>query len=344
MLPGRRPSPAADAVLEARRARGSPTGGPASPGRAGTAGSGRRLGRGSARWRTRPQVGQVVDVGDQPRLGAVGQVAVGEQDHRRAVGERDPGRLDRRVEAVGRGLRRDDRHRRLAVAAEHRLQQVGLLGLGRQAGRRAAALHVDDHSGSSSAITASRSSRTSARCPGRTWWSRRARRRTPRRAPRRSPAISSSAWKVVTPKFLCLDSSCRMSEAGVIGYAPRNSGSFGPAARRDQAVGQREVAGDVAVGAGRHLGRLDLVRTAKSSVVSPKFQPALNAAMLASRCRASWRTCARGTARASLGRPVYIQDSRPSANMFLPARRPCDRPNVLQRLDVSEVSATGCTL
>ncbi len=39
------------------------------------------------------------------------------------------------------------------------------------------------------------------------------------------PAISSSAWKVRTPKRLCLDSSCRMSLAGVIGYAPRNSGS-----------------------------------------------------------------------------------------------------------------------
>jgi hypothetical protein len=31
------------------------------------------------------------------------------------------------------------------------------------------------------------------------------------------PAISSSAWKVVTPNALCLLSSCRMSEAGVIG-------------------------------------------------------------------------------------------------------------------------------
>ncbi len=31
------------------------------------------------------------------------------------------------------------------------------------------------------------------------------------------PAISSSAWKVRTPKCLCLASSCRMSEAGVIG-------------------------------------------------------------------------------------------------------------------------------
>ena len=32
-----------------------------------------------------------------------------------------------------------------------------------------------------------------------------------------TPAISSSAWKVRTPKRLCLHSSCRMSEAGVIG-------------------------------------------------------------------------------------------------------------------------------
>ena len=31
------------------------------------------------------------------------------------------------------------------------------------------------------------------------------------------PAISSSAWKVRTPKRLCLASSCRMSLAGVIG-------------------------------------------------------------------------------------------------------------------------------
>lgn len=31
------------------------------------------------------------------------------------------------------------------------------------------------------------------------------------------PAISSSAWNVRTPKFLWRDSSCRMSEAGVIG-------------------------------------------------------------------------------------------------------------------------------
>lgn len=39
-----------------------------------------------------------------------------------------------------------------------------------------------------------------------------------------TPAISSSAWKVRTPKFLCLASSCRMSDAGVMGYEPRKSG------------------------------------------------------------------------------------------------------------------------
>ena len=41
----------------------------------------------------------------------------------------------------------------------------------------------------------------------------------PKEAPMAAPmpAISSSAWKVRTPKALCLDSSCRMSDAGVIG-------------------------------------------------------------------------------------------------------------------------------
>ena len=41
----------------------------------------------------------------------------------------------------------------------------------------------------------------------------------PKAAPRAAPMpeISSSAWNVRTPNCLCLDSSCRMSEAGVIG-------------------------------------------------------------------------------------------------------------------------------
>ena len=38
-------------------------------------------------------------------------------------------------------------------------------------------------------------------------------------------AISSSAWNVRTPKFLYLLRSCKISDAGVIGYEPRNNGS-----------------------------------------------------------------------------------------------------------------------
>ena len=46
---------------------------------------------------------------------------------------------------------------------------------------------------------------------------------TPSEPPKLAPieeqiaAISSSAWKVFTPKFLCFDNSCKISEAGVIG-------------------------------------------------------------------------------------------------------------------------------
>ena len=45
--------------------------------------------------------------------------------------------------------RGDHRDRRVGVAAVDRLIQIGLLGLRRQARRRAAALRVDDHDGSS---------------------------------------------------------------------------------------------------------------------------------------------------------------------------------------------------
>ena len=38
------------------------------------------------------------------------------------------------------------------------------------------------------------------------------------------PAISSSACKVLTPKFLYVLKYCRISVAGVIGYDQRNNG------------------------------------------------------------------------------------------------------------------------
>jgi hypothetical protein len=54
-------------------------------------------------------------------------------------------------------------------------------------------------------------------------------------APRAAPAaaISSSAWNECTPNDFSFDNSCRISLAGVIGYAPRKSGNT---ARRDAAT------------------------------------------------------------------------------------------------------------
>ena len=87
---------------------------------------------------------QRAGVGDPPRLARVGQEQVGEQDHRRAVADGDPRRLVGGLEALARRGGRHHRQRRLAVAAVDGHQQVRLLGLGRHAGRRAGALHVDD--------------------------------------------------------------------------------------------------------------------------------------------------------------------------------------------------------
>ena len=84
-----------------------------------------------------------VDVGQLPRLGAVGEIAVAQEHHRGAVLERDAHGLDRCIEAVSGRTRGDDRHRRLPVAAVHRHHQIGRLGFGGQTGGRAAALDVD---------------------------------------------------------------------------------------------------------------------------------------------------------------------------------------------------------
>ena len=70
-----------------------------------------------------------------------------------------------------------------------------------------------------------------------------------------TPAISSSAWKVVTPKRLVLAQ--LVEDVGGRGdrVGPEEHRQPGLHAAGDQAVGQREVAGDVAVGAGRHRRR-----------------------------------------------------------------------------------------
>ena len=84
-------------------------------------------------------------VGDQPRLGPVGQVAVRQHDDRRPVDQRDTDGLDGGREAVGRRLRGQHRHRGLAVASVKRLRQVGLLGLGGHTRGRPGPLDVANH-------------------------------------------------------------------------------------------------------------------------------------------------------------------------------------------------------
>ena len=95
----------------------------------------------------------------------------------------------------------DHRHRGLAVAAEHRLQQVGLLGLGRQAVDGPPRWMSMMTSGSS-VMTARPMASVLSAMPGPQVSV------TARAPPKAAPiaaqmaAISSSAWNVVTPKFL----------------------------------------------------------------------------------------------------------------------------------------------
>ena len=178
-------------------------------------------------------------------------------------------------------LRRDDRHRRLAVAPVHRLQQVGLLGLGRQAGGRTAALDVADD----------QRQFERHRQPDRLALERDSR---PRGGRHRQRTAEGGAQRGPDTGDLVLGLECANAEALVLGQLVQDVAGRGdrvgaeeqrqPGAlrRRDQAVRQGEVAGDVAVGAGRQRGRLDLVGTANASVVSPKFQPARKAVMFAS--------------------------------------------------------------
>src|SRR5438034_7258445 len=71
-------------------------------------------------------------------------------------------------------------------------------------------------------------------------------------------AISSSAWIVRTRNRLCNASSCRMSLAGVIGYAPYTTGSFERWGRQDPPR-ERAIAGHRPVEPRRHLRCLDRV-------------------------------------------------------------------------------------
>ncbi len=78
-------------------------------------------------------------------------------------------------------------------------------------------------------------------------------------------------------------------------------------------------------------------------MVSPKFQPLLNAVTLASRMSGTLaKRRSRNVIVDSVGRP-YIQESRPSANMFLArAASLRDRPNSLTASTVMPVRSIGC--
>src|SRR5438552_9416072 len=108
-----------------------------------------------------------------------------------------------------------------------------------------------------------------------------------------------------------------MSDAGVIGYAPRNSGrpercdaAISPYASARLPLMLRYVPGGTVAG-------FTSYETPNASVVSPKFQPALKAVMLASATSGRCTNLVRMKSSVdSVGRE-YIHDSSPSANMFL---------------------------
>ena len=91
--------------------------------------------------RERREIGRIRHL---PRFGGISDVTVGQQHNRGHVLHRDPAGLDRAFESIARAAGGDHRHRCIAIAAIDRLIEIALLGLGRQAGGRAAALRIDD--------------------------------------------------------------------------------------------------------------------------------------------------------------------------------------------------------
>jgi len=85
--------------------------------------------------------------GDAPGLRTIREIAVGQNDDRHHVFERDATGFECGPETIaGRG-RGQHGNRSFRIAAEHRLQQIGLLGLRRQSGGRPTALNVADYEG-----------------------------------------------------------------------------------------------------------------------------------------------------------------------------------------------------
>ena len=80
-----------------------------------------------------------------PRLGAVGDIAIREKDHRDHELDRDSHRFHSHVKTISRALSSDNWEWRFAIPSEHGQQEVGLFGFRREAGARPASLHIDNH-------------------------------------------------------------------------------------------------------------------------------------------------------------------------------------------------------
>ena len=247
---------AADPVLEPRRARNRP-------------GPGKRLGVALVREevvavvgvgrKPRRDVGQRSDVRDEPRLRAVGEIRVREQEDRRAVLHGDARSLDRGVEASRRCRRSDDGHGRLRVAPEQDHEQIRLLRLGRHAGGRPCPLHVDHDERELEGHRETHRLRLQDDA-------------RPRRgghaecAPERSSESSARRRDLVfgleRADAELLQRGELLEDVGRGGDRVRAEEQRKPRelARGDEAVGQRRVARDLAVRPGRGLRRCDLVR------------------------------------------------------------------------------------
>ncbi len=202
--------------------------------------------------------GRSRDVRDQPRLGAVGEIGVAEQVDGRPVLERDPGRLDRGVEALRGGRGGNHRHRALRVSPEEHHQQVGLLGLRRHPGRGAGALDVEheqrqlEHDPEPDRLLLEHDTGPGGR--------RDAERASERRAERRAGGrdlvlgLEGADAEGLVSRQLLEDRARRRDRVG-----PEEEIEPGELRGRDQPVGERRVAGDLPVGAGRQLRRRDFV-------------------------------------------------------------------------------------
>ena len=89
--------------------------------------------------------GQFIDGRNFPGLRAVSQVTVRQNNHRNHVFDGDAAGLQGNPETIPGRRRSNNRNGRLGISSVQGLQQIRLLGFGRKAGRRAAALDVADY-------------------------------------------------------------------------------------------------------------------------------------------------------------------------------------------------------